>query len=160
MFAWLAPKQQARTRALEFYLAHFTPGELAYLKNITLTGLAPSAYGLDDPFINVDLATYLQAEWMAVNGEIPDTTTAKARVRAKYRIRLARDATFGRIGNLDGYFKHILAQRVDEPDFDDTTEERLGAHWIMLTRIYSDPANAPVLPELEEIGEGRDWLQR
>ncbi len=158
MFAWFARRQSARAKALEAYLSHFTVGELAYLKNLSLTDLRPSAFGADDPFISVDLSTYLQAEWMAATGEIPNTSTAKARARAKYRLRLAWDATPARIGTLDGYFRHILPHKLTEPDLSDEAQERLGSHWIVLVRIYENPKNAPTLPELEDIGEGRDWL--
>jgi hypothetical protein len=143
---------------MEAYLSHFDAGELSYLKNITLTGLTPGAFGSKDPFVNVDLSTYIQAEWMAVVGEISNTTAARARVRSKYRMKLAWDATPGKIATLDGYFQHILPHRLEEPDFNDAEEERLGAHWIMLKRLYANPKNAPTLPELDAIGEGEAWL--
>lgn len=158
MFAWLAPKQRTRARALESYLSHFSAGELAFLKNLTLTDLSPSAYGPEDPFINVDLCTYLQAEWLAATGEIPKTSQAKARTRAKYRIKLAWDATPHKIASIEEYFQHVDPHRLEEPDLDDEAEERLGAHWIVLTRLYGDPKNAPSIPELEDIGEGTNWL--
>jgi len=95
---------------------------------------------------------------MAGIGEIPNTSQAKARARAKYRLKLARDATPAKISTLDRYFQHISPHTLEEPDLHDDEEARLGAHWIVLTRLYADPENAPTLPELDEIGEGRDWL--
>ena len=158
MLAWLARKQTARTKALETYLSHFDAGELAYLKNITLTGLMPSSYEREDAFINVDVATYIHAEWMSAVGEIPKTAKSKARARSKYRIKLAWDATPIRIGTLEGYLRHILPHRLEEPELNDEEEERLGSHWIVLTRLYRHPRNAPTLPELEDLGEGEAWL--
>lgn len=158
MFSWLAPKQQIRTKAIEAYLSHFDSGELAYLKNITLTGLRPSSYGGDDTYQNVDISTYIHAEWMAVTEKISDSRSAKARTRSKYRIRLAWDAAPIRNTNLDDYYCLIGPHRLDEPDLDSDAQDRLGAHWTVLTRIYDDPVNAATLYELEEIGEGVGWL--
>lgn len=158
MFAWLAPKQQTRTKALESYLSHFDAGELAYLKNLTLTGLSPRSDGPSDTFVNVDLSAYLHAEWMAATEKIVNSSTAKARIRSRYRIKLAWAATPNKISNFNDYLRLISPHRLDEPDIDSDAEDRLGAHWIVLTRIYEDPINAPTLPELDEIGEGQDWL--
>ena len=156
MFAWMARKQNARTKSLEAYLSHFNEGELAYLKNLTIVGLSPSAYPADDPSVQVDIATYIHAEWLAASGEIAKTALAKARARSRYRIKLAWDATKAR--TLTDYFKHLSPHRLDEPNLIDKDEERLGSHLIVIGRLYENPTDAPTLPELEEIGEGRNWL--
>ena len=55
-------------------------------------------------------------------------------------------------------FEQVFPHRLEEPDLDHEAEERLGAHWIVINRIYFNPSNATTLPELEAIGEGEDWL--
>lgn len=157
MFAWLRQKKQARARALEIYLSNFDLGELAYLKNITLINLSPDQQWTEDPYVVIDLSTYIHIEWMIASHKILDTPKSKAKARVNYRIKLASVVTKLKT-NPSGYSKYTFDHRLDEPDLNMKSQERLCDHWIVLRRLYDDPKNASTLPELEDIGEGRAWL--
>ena len=160
MFQWLFRKRAAKIKAIDGYLAHFDAGELAYLKNITLLSLMPSEYESCRPLPDsaiVDLATHIHAAWLAATGEIEATPLAQASVRMPYRVLLARDMTRRSPGDLYAFLGAISPHRLEEPELSSEQEDRLGAHSIMLNRIYADPVDAPSLPELEAINEGLAW---
>lgn len=159
MLKWLLRKQIARAEALEHYLLHFNAGELSYLKNLVLMGLAgPRSVGSLSQNDEILLAAYIQVEWMALTGQIENSVKAKARARASYNMELASDIS--KVGQADGLsaLKVVGGHRLSQPELTGTEEDRLGAHFIVLTRLFRDPKGASTLPELNELGEGTDWL--
>lgn len=161
MLKWLFRKRIERTQALESYLSHFDAGELAYLKNITLMGRMPTQYPSDTLSANdrILLCAYIQAEWLVVSGQLKADPMARSVERASYNIELAKDATRLIGAQASKFFEVVSPHRLSEPDLDAEQEDRLGAHAIVLERIYRNPRNAPTLPELDDIGEGIAWLQ-
>jgi hypothetical protein len=65
--------------------------------------------------------------------------------------KLMRNPTFSNSMTLFGEFR--TGAEPGSPD----QEKRLGSHVLMLERIYTDPLYAPLLPSLEENGEGANW---
>lgn len=88
---------------------------------------------------------------------VTSADTARAAVRMSYRVGLARDMARRSPSDLYAFLGAMSPHRLEESELSPEQEERLGAHTIMLERIYINPVDAPFLPELEGIGEGRAW---
>ena len=166
MLRWLAKKvfgkQASRTAALEGYLALFNKEELAYLNDITLSGISMIVVEKKDPYPAVDLASYVHTAWLAAQGEIENTIPALAAARSKVRMGITKAAIAAtKLPGMEAMYASPLSNyRSDIDDIDHADETRLGLHSTMLTRIYRDGFLANTLPELDEFNEGQAWNQR
>lgn len=95
---------------------------------------------------------------MVKRGEIKAHPAERGRARANYNLQLAHDVSGLRAESFIEFNMGVAGHREDEPEYDDEQHSRLGYHLTVLQRIYTNPDTARTVPELEEIGEGSDWL--
>jgi hypothetical protein len=169
MLKWLADKffgkRTARTAALDAYLDQFSPGELATINNLALSGIQFSILSGRDPFPDIDLSTHIHAALLAKQGRIGGSLSDLASARVSIRNAITKGTIEQIKAMRSGAFHEPLLQFYepsddDQEDDDQEDDDRLNDHVTMLKRIYHDDNKANLLPSLERYNEGKAWEQK
>lgn len=145
-----------RAKLIESYLCRFTNDEISYMLSLIITGLAFGNHSRD-PFDDLDLAAYLYSEAVAGGDTLEEVSASKIKARGPYRVALAKAVQSIAFKRSGGGFLALHDFKLPHAEFTSQDEDRLGLHLTMLTRIYKVGSDAPLLPELEEYGEGEQW---
>jgi hypothetical protein len=145
-----------RAQVIEAYLCRFTNDQIAYMLSLILTGLAVGNHSRD-AFDDIDLAAHLYAEATATGETLEEVAKSKLQSRGPYRVALAQAVQSIVSKRKKGGFFALSEFKLPYAEMERDEEDRLGLHLIMLHRIYEHGRNAPLLPELERLGQGSQW---